>query len=280
MRKLIRRSSIKSCELDPIPTWLLRLCEDELIPVITVIINRSQMSSTMPDEYKLAILRPLIKKMGLALILNSYRPISNLQFVSKIVERSVASQVVDHMKGNMLFDKFQSAYLQGRGVETALLRVQNDILMAMEKQLVTAIIFLDLSAAFDMVSHSILLHRLEHRCGITGGVLEWIRSYLSDRKQVVKVGSATSEVYDLDCGVPQGSVLGPILFIIYILPLREIIQKLGLHYHLFADDSQDYLSFKACDAQQILSKMSDCITEVLSWLHQNRLMCNVELHSS
>ena len=274
VRKYMHKTSIKCCEMDPVPTWLVRQCEDELIPLISELINLSLVTSTMPDEYKLAILRPGLKKLGIMLILNSYRPISNLQYVSKIVERSVVTQIVGHMKGNNLFDMFQSAYLEGRSVETALLRVQNDVLSAMEKQLVTAIVLLDLSAAFDTVSHDILLHRLEHRCGITGGVLSWIKSYLSDRKQVVKVDNATSKSYTISCGVPQGSILGPILFVIYILPLGDIIQKHGILYHQFADDNQTYFSFKATDQDVNLRKMEKCVQDVLIWFKQNRLKCN------
>ncbi len=228
----------------------------------------------MPYEYKLAILRPLLKKIGLALLLPNYRPVSNLQYISKVVERSVAVQLVGHMKGNKLFDKFQSAYLEGWSVETALVRVQNDILTAIDQQQVTAVILLDLSAAFDTVSHKILLHRLEHRCGITGGVLSWIKSYLSDRRQVVKINDDTSKIFDLNCGVPQGSVLGPLLFIIYILPLGDIIQSNNILYHLFADDNQDYLSFKTDDAPASLIKMSNCVNEIIMWLTANDLKCN------
>ena len=271
---MIHKSSLKSCELDPVPSWIIRQIEDELIPVICSIINLSFEESTMPDEYKLALLCPRIKKLGLSLILNSYRPVSNLQFVSKLIERSVVSQIVGHMKGHHLFEKLQSAYLEGRSVETALLRVQNDILTAMDKQLVTAVLFLDLSAAFDTVNHQVLLQRLEHTCGITGGALAWIDSYLSQRKQVVKVNDSRSKVYDLHCGVPQGSVLGPVLFIIYILPLGDIVRKHGLQYHMFADDNQTYLSFKASDMEQSLRKMNDCVRDIQEWLRANSLKCN------
>ena len=271
---ILHKSSLKSCELDPLPSWMVRESEDELIPVIRSIINLSFTESTVPEEYKLAILGPRIKKLGLALILNSYRPVSNLQFVSKLIERSVVIQIVGHMKGNQLFEKLQSAYLEGRSVETALVRVQNDILTAMDKQLVTAVLFLDLSAAFDTVSHHILLQRLENRCGITGSALSWIESYLSQRKQVVKVNDSKSKVYDLHCGVPQGSVLGPILFIIYILPLGDIVRKHNLSFHMFADDNQTYLSFKASDMDQSLSRINACVRDIQDWLRENNLKCN------
>ncbi len=97
VKSILHKSSLKSCELDPVPSWIVRESEDELIPVIQSIINWSFSESTMPEEYKLAILSPRIKKLGLALILNSYRPVSNLQFVSKLIERSAVIQIVSHM---------------------------------------------------------------------------------------------------------------------------------------------------------------------------------------
>ncbi len=228
----------------------------------------------MPADFKLAILLPLLKKLGLQLILPNYRPISNLPFVSKVVERSVSFQLVDHLKSDGLFEIFQSAYTEGRSPETALLKVQNDILMGMENQCVTALMLLDLSAAFDTVDHQILLTRLEQRVGITGKALEWIRSYLHDRRQMVKIKNCTSDTHILECGVPQGSVLGPILFIIYILPLGDIIRSHNLMFHLFADDGQLYLTFRPQTVHENISKMEECYCDIDKFMLLNRLKNN------
>ncbi len=114
----------------------------------------------MPTSLKKAIIKPILKKLGLELINKNYKPVSNLAFPSKLIERVVALQLVDHLLNNGLMDKFQSAYREGHNIETALLRVQNDILMKLYKGKVVMLVFLDLSADFDTIDHGILLKRL------------------------------------------------------------------------------------------------------------------------
>jgi hypothetical protein len=274
VRKLIMKAPAKSCELDPIPTWLLKLCLTELLPLLTHIINLSFHTAEMPDEYKLAILLPLLKKIGLDLIMKNYRPVSNLTFVSKLIERGAGSQLVKHMREDGLFEVFQSAYSEGKSTETALLRVKNDILMAMDHQEVTVLIMLDLSAAFDTVNHTILLDRLEKRCGVTGKALQWFMSYLSNRRQMVKIEDSKSEESHLKCGVPQGSSMGPHLFNVYTLPVGDIIRSHGVSCHFYADDKQNYISFKPKDLKPSLTKLRNCIIDVAKWLQENFLQLN------
>ena len=121
-----------------------------------------------------------------------------------------------------LMEKFQSAYKAGHSTETALLRVKNDLLMAVDGRKAVVLVLLDLSAAFDTVDHVIMCRRLEHLLGIRGKALDWFVSYLSARSQCVSVEEALSDMLCLIFGVPQGSVLGPILFAIYTLPLSRI----------------------------------------------------------
>ncbi len=136
----------------------------------------------------------MLKKLVLELINKNYRPVSNLTFLSKLIERVVAIQLVDHiLNNNNLMDKFQSAYREGRSTETALLRVQNDILMELDKGKVVMLVLLDLSAAFDTIDHEIRLNRLSRRCGINGTALKWFQSYLEERTQTVSVGSSHSK---------------------------------------------------------------------------------------
>ena len=136
---------------------------------------------------------------------------------------------------------------------------------------------LDLSAAFDTVDHDTLLGRLENRFGITGKALSWLTSYLTDRTQLVKVASEHSTSRKLLCGVPQGSVLGPILYTMYAAPLADIIRQHGLSLHFYADDTQLYLSFnpKATGKpMHSLSRVQSCISDITNWMTSNKLMLN------
>ncbi len=137
----------------------------------------------MPNDLKLGIIKPLLKKLGLDLVKENYRPVSNLPFLGKLIERIVTLQIVDHLVANELMDIFQSAYRKYHSTETALLKVQNDILMELDKSNTVILILLDLSAAFDTIDHNKLLKRMEERCGIKGTALKFIKSYLTNRKQ-------------------------------------------------------------------------------------------------
>ena len=149
VRKVITSSPTKSCALDPIPTWLLKQCLDQVTPVLTVIVNTSLSCADFTPELKRVFVTPLIKKLIIDCeIFKNYRPVSNLSFVSKLIERIVCVQLVDHLKENDLYEIFQSAYRQLHSTETGLLRVQNDILQAVDSEGGAILILLDLSAAF------------------------------------------------------------------------------------------------------------------------------------
>ena len=272
--KLISKSATKSCPLDPIPTGLLKECQHELAPSITHIVNTSLATGNMPGNLKVAMVSPLLKKPSLDKVFKSYRPVSNLPYVSKIVEKVVATRLTEHIKLHKLDDPHQSAYKQHHGTETALLRVKNDLLMAMDGQKVALLLLLDLSAAFDTIDHDVLLHRLETYIGISGRALEWMSSYLKDREQYVSLQGCNSESSKLKYGVPQGSVLGPILFTVYLIPLRNIILKHGIDYEIYADDNQLYITFKPVDSTKAVEKMEQCIDEIRKWMITNKLKFN------
>ncbi len=277
VKKLISTSANKHCELDPIPTWLLKECIDDLLPLITQIINLSLHLGDMPLSLKKAIINPLLKKLDLELIKKNYRPVSNLAFISKLIEKAVATQLIEHLKLNKLYDKFQSAYRTFYSTETALLRAKNDILNSMDNRNVTLLLLLDLSAAFDTIDHSILLNRLSQRCGIKGTCLKWFTSYLSNRTQMVKINDATSDPINVKFGVPQGSVLGPILFTLYTAPLGEIIEECGLNRQTYADDTGIYHSISPMDTESkniILSKIYNCIDKIKEFMILNKLKIN------
>ena len=202
---------------------------------------------------------------------------SNLSFLSKLIERIVCVQLVNHLKDNDLYELFQSAYRQLHSTETALLRVQNDLQQSVDSHGGAILVLLDLSAAFDTIDHDKLLNLLDVSFGIRGDALKWFRSYLHNRTQSVKIGESFSDSHTLKFGVPQGSVLGPILFTIYTTPLGKFIRKHGLTFHLYADDTQLYLAFKPSSASSKLdaiSRIEKCVEEIKIWMTNNLLKLN------
>ena len=144
----------------------------------------------------------------------------------------------------------------------------------MDRGEVTSLILLDLSAAFDTVDHSILLTRLQHWFGLDGPSLNWFTSYLSSRSQAVSINDSISAFSTLFFGVPQGFVLGPILFTLYTTPLGSVISKNSLEYHLYADDTQLYISFTPINSVLSLETLTTTFTYILSWMNLNKLLLN------
>ena len=275
IKQLISKSPSKSCELDPLPHNLLHYCVDEIVPLITEILNDSLMKGYVPSSFKAALVRPLIKKPSLDQnILKNYRPVSNLPFFSKILEKVVLSQLLSHLECHNLTGKFQSAYKAKHSTETALIRVTNDLLIESDSGGVAILGLLDLSAAFDTIDHDILLQRLEMNFGISGVALKWFRSYLTSRWQTVVVDGVYSKSKELKFGVPQGSVLGPVLFTIYTQPLAEEIERFNINYHFYADDTQLYTSSSVNNLFQAIENFQNCIQAVKSWMNKNKLMLN------
>ena len=170
---IVKLSPVKSCELDPLPTWLQKECKTELVPLITDIVNMSLQESMIPKSLITALIRPLLKKTGLDCdILKNYRPVSNLTFISKVIEKVISGRLNEHLINNSLFDPLQSAYRDKHSTETALIKVQNDILSALDTGSSAILLMLDLSAAFDTLDHDILLSRLCNVYGITGNALD------------------------------------------------------------------------------------------------------------
>ena len=185
-------------------------------------------------SFKEANVQPNLKKAGLdENVLKNFRPVSNLQFLSKVLEKLSLKQFMEHLDRNDLSEMYQSAYKALHSTETALLKVSSDILEKLDNKNVCVMSLLDLSAAFDTIDHEILLKRLEITYGISGTVLLWFRSYLTGRVQSVKIGTAKSKQTPLTFGVPQGSVLRPVLFMLYVQPIVAIFMKHSISYHIY-----------------------------------------------
>ena len=191
-----------------------------------------------------------------------------------MLERIVACQSRDYLIANDLYPSLQSAYRKYHSTETALLRVQNDVLRAIDQKQEVILVLLDLSAAFDTIDHDILISRLCKQFGFTGTVLSWFMSYLRERSQKVVIGSTESKPQPLTSGVPQGSVLGPLLFILYFGPLQDVIKSHGLECMMYADDSQLYITINPACRQSALINLEQCINDIQSFLIINKLTCN------
>eukprot|EP00745_Piridium_sociabile_P040659 TRINITY_DN786_c0_g1_i8.p1 TRINITY_DN786_c0_g1~~TRINITY_DN786_c0_g1_i8.p1 ORF type:complete len:1132 (+),score=124.07 TRINITY_DN786_c0_g1_i8:119-3397(+) len=275
VKKVCLSSGPKSCELDPVPSALLFECLDVLLPYMTHVINSSLLSGCFPDIYKSSVIRPLIKKPSLDHnCLNNYRPVSNLSFLSKLLERIVLFQLFSHLEQNHLLNSHQSAYRRGHSCETALLRIVNDLLLGFDNDKISVLALLDLSAAFDTIDHSILLTRLKTSFGIRDTALAWITSYLTDRTQKVCVNGKYSDVSALKYGVPQGSVLGPVLFVLYSAPVSDVISHHAMLHESFADDTQLHQSASIADIDALMSRTQECIADLKDWMTLNKLKLN------
>ena len=275
VKNTILQSSQKTCSLDLLPTSLFVECLEQLLPAVTAVINQSLHTGVFPSVFKEAIIKPLLKKPSLdPNSLKNYRPISNLSFLSKVTEKIILSQLSAYLNANNFFPTSQSAYRPGHSTETALLNMMNDILHALNNGDATVVTLLDLSAAFDTIDHNILCQRLEHLYGISGTPLNWFRSYLSNRTQTVTINNKLSQPTLLKFGVPQGSVLGPILFILYTKPLTTLIRRHSISNQSFADDTQLHDSCRPDQIDTSVQGMQDCISDVKTWMTSNKLKLN------
>jgi len=276
--KIVSKCADKSCHLDPMPTWLVKKHLPILLPLLCRVVNTSLSSGCFPAELRRAIITPVIKKTSLdKQELKNYRPVSNLPFLGKLIEKVVSVQVADYVYSNELAEPLQSAYRPDHSTETALLLVHDTIQRAIDTDMAVFVVLLDLTAAFDTVDHSILMQRLSLDFGVSGIPYNWFKSYLHMRSCQVLVKGVHSDPVDLVYGVPQGSVLGPQAFVYYTHTIGQIIRKHGIQYHVYADDVQLLITFdprRPGDAVCSLYKLSQCIMDLQSWLTANKLMLN------
>ena len=237
--------------------------------------NTSLATGSFPTIFKQSIVTPLIKKPSLDPDnLSNYRPISNLAYLSKLTERVVKERLQAHLTKNTLFNTFQSAYTKFHSTETALLALHDHLVRAMAHQNITCLCLLDMSAAFDTIDHTILLQRLENWFGITDTAHSWFKSYLQNRFFSVQSNGHNSAASPLSCGVPQGSVLGPLLFIMYTTPLSTLLSSTSVSHHLYADDTQLFISFKPLNFSSSVTQLQSVFSNVSTWMSANLLSLN------
>ena len=254
---------------DNISNKLLKEIISYIVVPLTHIFNLSLQTGVVPDMYKLAKVVPLFKS-GDKQDPNNYRPISLLPSLSKILERIVYNRLIGFLlKHDVIYYK-QFGFLKGRSTEQAMTEIILKIIEAIENKNYSLGVFLDLSKAFDSISHNILLTKL-FRYGVRGIALDWFKSFLSNRHQYVQIDNAQSSTQSIEYGVPQGSVLGPLLFLIYINDMPSASSKLSLI--LFADDTTGL--FNAPSLDELFSTVNNELNNLSLWLSANQLLINI-----
>ncbi len=259
--------SKKACGADEISVSFLKMIKDIISPILSELINESYCSGMYPSCLKIAKVVPVFKG-GEKSKPGNYRPISLLSIVNKIIEKTIYSRLIKYFNKNNLINDSQFGFRKGFNTTMAITEFYEQILNAHDKRHATCAVLLDLSKAFDSVDHNIVLHKL-YSYGVRGNVWQLLKSYLLERKQFVSGNNKHSDLCSIDVGVPQGSVLGPLLFLIHINDLKNATDLKVLN---FADDTLLYFNFSDKNfAQQYLNSELEKIEE---WLSCNKLKAN------
>ena len=255
---------------DNLNAKLIKDAKDILTPWLTKIINISYKTCTFPDNMKITNIKPIFKENNKEKISN-YRPISILPVISKIFERACTDQLVKHLEENDLISRTQHAYRKGHSTQTCLVEIVNKLYENIDKGHLTAIAKLDLSKAFDSISHTLLLHKLS-KLGLSEDSINYLKSYLTNRKQRTKFKNYTSDEETIKSGIPQGSILGPILFVCFTNDLAEEFKN-ECKVVCYADDTQ--LIVQAKNMEQLKYKIENVIKTAQNWYSRNSMKNNI-----
>ncbi len=260
----------KAIGLDKISAKLLKDASEVIAPSIQKLINMSITQCCFPDLWKSAKITAIFKS-GNPQDCDNYRPISILPTLSKILERAVKSQLYNYLEENSLLYSQQSGFRSRRSTSTALLQMTDTLLNNMDKRQVTGVVYLDLKKAFDTVNRSLLLRKLG-AYGVDDRCVKWFRSYLTHRTQCTTIGEVSSTKRSVPVGVPQGTVLGPLLFLIYVNDITECLKN--TQASLFADDTMVYCS--GSTRNELQENLNGDLSRIKKWLNDHRLTINAE----
>ena len=233
---------------------------------MTVIFKQSLSTGIYINDWKLARVSPIYKSEDRKKC-DNYRPISILPIISKVFEREVFTQIYKYLNENSLLSKSQSGFRPKHGTVGALIQMCDQWLSDMDKGKINGVVFLDIRKAFDSINHKILLRKLKNQFGIHDIELKWFESYLTNREQVCLVNGHTSLPKKIRCGVPQGSILGPLLFLLYVNDMPDHLKKTTPY--LYADDTQ--ISSSSYDFETLAQNLSDDLNNIQRWLLKNKL---------
>lgn len=268
LRTVIKEMGIKTSGEDALPGSLCKDIIEDLLPYFCSLVNKSLDTGSM-EGIKDSVITPLLKKSGIdSEVLKNYRPVTNEVYISKLIEKLVSMRLSKHMSLNNLHSKYQHGYKVFHGTETLLLKLVNDTLVGFDSNSATILLLIDLSAAFDTVDIDKLLGILKSDLGIVGTALQWFKSFLVGRTQRVKIKNSLSDTLTVLFGVPQGSVLGPILFNIYISSLSLVIRNAGFSTSGYADDNNAYKSFALTFQLNVITKQLPALLDQINeWMN-------------
>lgn len=273
----ISKLSNKKCSgYDEITDEIVKLCHTSIVKPLTHIINSSFECGTFPNALKVSKVIPLYKK-GDKNVLGNYRPVANISVFSKIFESVMAEKLLNFTHKFNILNNSQYGFIRGKGTPDAITNFVTHVYQCFEKKMYVMGIFFDMSKAFDMVNHKLLIKKL-NEYGIRGNVQKWLKSYLEERKQIIHMTYSNgkeeypvlSDLNDVTCGVPQGSVLGPLLFILFINDLAEYLSC--DRFINFADDTN--MAIWANSFEELERKLDLTICETKSWCKSNELVLN------
>lgn len=275
--KFLKEIKTNARGIDDISLEMITLMLPQCLDTLTNMINKSITSAVFPTAWKTAIVKPL-PKISTPLDIKDLRPISLLPCLSKVLEKVVSSQVTKYLEDHNILPDMQSGFRKGRGTNTALLDVTDNILAAQDEGMGTILVLLDFSRAFDSIDISLLLAKLNYY-GFDSSVVQWFNSYLSNRTQIVEIKLENGEALrsaarEVNRGVPQGSILGPLLFILYTADIINIINH--AKFHIYADDIQMYISFKPKDLRAAEAKLNEDLGRIQEWAMSNSLLLNAK----